>query len=169
MLAYKFLAGDCIGRFSGFRWEPRSWVEVDGAVDVCRTGIHACRADQLPFWLDDELWTIELKDVVELHGVLVARRGRLDARVPAWDGEASREFALSCVERIREWAAGDAGATTLEEYREDAGAAAEAVSSAENAALVGFIAAQAAEVAEPGCGQAERARQASWLRDRLDL
>ena len=60
MIAYKFLALGAVGRFSGFVW-PRpdtrhyQWVTTD-RVELCNSGIHACRLQDLPFWLDDELW-----------------------------------------------------------------------------------------------------------------
>ena len=111
MRAYKFLALDAVGRFSEFRWplpagrEPGVWVEADAELDVCRHGIHACRADQLLDWIDDELWEIELGgELVESDTMLVAQRGRLLRRVDAWDGGAAHEFADVCVWRARDHA-----------------------------------------------------------------
>jgi len=168
MRAYKFLTEDRTGRFSGFRWEPQGWVEANGAVDVCRTGIHACRLEQLPLWLDDELWIIELEDVVDLADVIVGRRGRLVDRIDAWGRGTACEFAASCVERAHQLAAAGAG-DNIGEYADDTRTVAEAATSVREAAFVAFATAHAAEVAGPGGGRAERERQARWLRDRLGL
>ena len=51
------------GVFSGFAWplpddRPGAWVESE--VDACRSGIHACRHADLPFWLAPALYEIEL-------------------------------------------------------------------------------------------------------------
>lgn len=111
MRAYKFLALGTVGRFSEFRWplpagnEPGAWVETDDQLDVCRHGIHACKAGQLLDWIDDELWEIELGgELVESDAMLVAQRGRLLRRVDAWDGAAAHEFADVCVWRARDHA-----------------------------------------------------------------
>ena len=92
MTAYKFLAAGGIGPFTGFRWPVGEWVEADG-VDLCRDGIHACRASDLPNWIDDELWEIELDgEVVEQERKLVARRGRLVRRLEGWTPELLHDF-----------------------------------------------------------------------------
>src|SRR5437660_664030 len=60
MIAYKFLRAGRIGPFSRFAWpEPGVWVRAS-ASDRCRRGIHACRMRDLPWWLGQELWEIEL-------------------------------------------------------------------------------------------------------------
>jgi hypothetical protein len=56
MIAYEFLRSGRIGPFSGFSWpEPGIWVKADTGAELCRAGIHACRALDLPWWLVDEL------------------------------------------------------------------------------------------------------------------
>jgi len=67
--AYKFLAADGTGVFSGFPWPlpgagPGSWVEAPAS--PCRSGVHACRTSDLPYWLAPALYEVELAgDVVE--------------------------------------------------------------------------------------------------------
>ena len=51
MIAYKFLRGDGTGAFTRFPWPlpnggPGAW--VDAPIEPCRSGIHACRASDLP-------------------------------------------------------------------------------------------------------------------------
>ena len=80
--------------FSGFMWPVGEWVEVEGEVELCRNGIHACRPEALSRWLDDELWLVELEEVeIEEDGLLAARRGRLVSRIEAWNAEAALELA----------------------------------------------------------------------------
>jgi hypothetical protein len=104
VIAYKFLSSDRIGLFSRVRWpEPGSWLEADGEVERCVSGIHALHIEGLLDWIDDELWTCELAGIVEDDGhVVVAERGRLLERVAAWNESAARDFARACAARGRE-------------------------------------------------------------------
>ena len=110
MRVYKFTGVGGVGMFTGFPWplpadgNPGAWVEVFGPATVCEAGVHACRLDQLPHWLGPELWEVELAgELVESPHKIVARRGRLLARVPTWPG-AARAFAEDCAARVRELA-----------------------------------------------------------------
>jgi hypothetical protein len=174
MRAYKFLRPGRVGPFSGARWpapqdgEPGKWVRGpdDGTV-LCATGVHACTLDDLPFWVAEELWEVELEEPCERQrSKLVAPAGRLVARVEAWDEAAALGFMDATVERIRQldtagymteaeiFCAGDAG-------RSDAFG---------NAALSTMIAVEAAERAGGVAAvRVERVRQATWLADRLAL
>ncbi len=111
MKAYKFLARGGTGRFSDFQWPlptdggSGDWVDAGEALQDCRTGVHACTPRQLLEWIDDELWEIELDGkVVEREAMLVAPRGRLLARVDAWDDQAAQDFADACAWRARDFA-----------------------------------------------------------------
>jgi hypothetical protein len=152
--AYKFLRSGAVGPFSGYRWTPGEWVDATDAT-LCVRGIHACRIGDLPYWVARELWEVELDGAVrEEERKLVAERGRLVRQVEGWDGAAGRRFAVACAER------------TAEPFRSDA------MANAENGevAVVGFIAARAAEVAGGVTGySAEREAQARWLADELGL
>ena len=102
MIAYKFLGRNRVALYSGYEWPVDEWVEVDGHLAVCTNGIHACTRHELPMWIDDELWAIELDDVVDAGDVLVARRGRLQRRIEAWDDATACAFAESCIWRLRD-------------------------------------------------------------------
>jgi hypothetical protein len=95
VIAYKFLSSDRVGLFSGVTWpEPATWLEADGEVERCVSGIHAVHPEGLLGWIDDELWTCELAGIVEDDGQeLIAKRGRLLERVEAWTETAARDFA----------------------------------------------------------------------------
>jgi hypothetical protein len=102
VLAYKFLQDGAVGPFSGFSWpepaanEPGEWVSVVEPVAPCGPGIHACRTRDLPYWLNDELWEVELGGtVVEERRGLVAERGRLLRRLDRWPA-AAVELARVC-------------------------------------------------------------------------
>jgi hypothetical protein len=50
LIAYKFLRPERTGPFSGFCWpEPGVWVDAPPRLAPCRSGIHACRLQDLPW------------------------------------------------------------------------------------------------------------------------
>ena len=106
--AFKFLAAGAVGLFSGYAWpqpaggEPGEWVEAGGDLEVCRSGVHACRAEDLVHWIDEELWVVDLDGAVATgKRMLVAERGRLVERVTAWDPAAARKLTDEVRERAR--------------------------------------------------------------------
>jgi hypothetical protein len=110
VLAYKFLTRDGATLIRREPWptpagaEPGPWVEA-AQVRPCREGIHACRPRDLAYWIHHELWEIELEgEVVDgLHKV-VARRGRLRRRLPAWSADVAPELGTWCAWRCSEHA-----------------------------------------------------------------
>ena len=102
MRAYTFLSGDSTSYLTGLRWptptEGRTaWIERDDSA------IRACLEHELVWWLDDELWEVELDgDVRELGRSLVASRGRLVARIEQWTADAAWEVVAVCARRIRD-------------------------------------------------------------------
>jgi hypothetical protein len=103
MLAYKFLREGRVGQFSGLAWpEPGVWVRVP-EVALCRSGIHACRPQDLPWWLADELWEVELDGEVSAdYHKIVAPAGRLRAQLSGWTVACARTFADACAWRARD-------------------------------------------------------------------
>jgi hypothetical protein len=82
---------------------PGSWVEVEPPLAPTSHGVHAVGSAVLLDWLDDELWEIELGgQIIESGAMLVAQRGRLLRRVAAWDGDAARALARSCLPVLRD-------------------------------------------------------------------
>jgi hypothetical protein len=159
VIAFKFLHRGAIGPFTGFHWTRGTWVDapVNGGEG---SGVHACRVAHLPFWVDDELWRVELAgDIIERKKQVEARRGRLLDRVTAWD---PRAFADACAERAREYAQ-RAPSPELDEYAANA-----ARGMAGNSGFMAAVAAVAAEGSESAFA-AERAWQARWLADALRL
>jgi hypothetical protein len=163
LIAYKFLGAGRVGRFTGFRWEADTWVDAATA-DVCRAGIHACRVGDLPIWLDEELWEIELDGgVVESERKVAAIRGRLTRRIEPWTPETAHEFGVFCVRRTRERVG---FVPVLSGFVSDV----ERFVAQHRIAIAGFAARRAAESRDgPAAYDAEREAQASWLADRLGL
>ncbi len=103
MILYKFLGRDRVALYTGYEWPVDEWVETGGPLDLCANGLHACRRVNLPGWIDDELWLIELDGDQETHeDVVVAQRARLVRRVEAWDEPAMREFIERTIWRLRD-------------------------------------------------------------------
>jgi hypothetical protein len=164
--AYKFLAPGGVGPFTGFRWPRDAWVAApEGAGE--ERWIHACQVGDLPYWLGEELWVLELDGPVRaaIHQ-LAAPRARLVAPVSGWDGAARRALAEACAARARELAAPHGPAPRLADYV----ATAEACAAAAATATAAFVSATlAAELGGPVAFDAERAWQARWIADRLGL
>jgi hypothetical protein len=108
----------------GFAWpKPRDheraiWVEAERAPTDALRGYPIVN---LPYWLDDELWSIELAgDIAERDHVLLARRARLLAPIEAWGDPLALALALAeaCGRRV----ARQAAAELRDERRADAAA-----------------------------------------------
>jgi hypothetical protein len=163
MIAYKFLRPDGTGAFTRFPWPlpdggPGAWVEAP--VVPCRSGIHACRREDLPLWLGRDLYEVELAgELVEERTKVVASRGRLVRRIDAWDDALRDAYTRDCADRAR------ALARDMPEW-----AAVIEPSIPEGPALLGFVAARIAEERDGTAAyHAERARQVAWLAARLGL
>jgi hypothetical protein len=167
MKAYKFLTAGATSPFTAFAWplpddEPGPWIEAP--VEPCRSGIHACRRDDLPLWLGHVLYEVELGgEIVAEPAKVIASRGRLVRRIDAWDERLRDEYTRMCADRAHQLAVGSSPRLA------DWDAVIEP-SIPEGPALLGFVAARLAE--ERGGRTAylqERARQARWLSARLSL
>ena len=102
MIAYKYLCEGRIGPFSGVLWPAGEWLHA--ADDrTCAGRVHACRLEDLPEWMDAELWRVELDGNVAVDcGKLVADRGRLVERIERWDVAFMAAFAEACTLRARD-------------------------------------------------------------------
>ena len=166
MKAYKFLAEDGRGVFSGFAWPlpddgPGAWVASE--VAACRSGIHACRPADLPYWVAPVLYEIELDGPIDRQEIkVVAPRGRLVRRIDDWDDETREAYSLMCVARAHELAAAAPA--------ELGGWAPPPETTAAEAALTGYMAARIAEqLGGLDAYVEERRRQSAWLVERLNL
>lgn len=168
MIAWKFLDAGRVGPFTGFRWPIGEWVSAPEGAAEDRL-IHACRTSDLPYWVpgapDAELWRIELDEpVLALRWQVASARGRLLERVAAWGPAVEQELRRDCSAQARRLAA--AGRA------EDADAYAQYATTTDswNAGCGMFALAQLARtIGGDAAGDAERARQASWIAARLEL
>jgi hypothetical protein len=104
VVAYAFLARGAVEPLSGFAWptpaETRrgAWVNADS---VPREALRGYPSGDLPYWLDDELWRIELVGkLAERDHLLLAERARLAGRIDAWADPVAWEFVAACARRI---------------------------------------------------------------------
>lgn len=192
MIAYKFLAQGAVSPFTGFRWPgPGEWVSAPAGRDDA--WVHACRPGDLPYWLEDELWRIELDEPVrEARYQVASPRARLASRIDGWDAALGREYARACALRARDLALPhlapamrgaleglddlQAISDAVRRSRPRPLAAAFASDAAHNALHVGaattsYIACMLVSTLGDGLAafEAERAWQARWLATRLGL
>lgn len=165
MEALKFLRPDRVAPFTGVLWpQPGAWLEGNGAVELCRSGIHALLPQVLPVWIAEELWRVELEDAETVApGIVAARRGRLVEPIETWNDDSAREFARACAAHV----GGASGRAA--EYAADARASAEEARADFTTTTVAYMARHAAEAAEPGGFEREKVWQARWLAARLGL
>ena len=166
MRAWKFLERGRVAPFGGHVWPapggraPGDWIQPPGGE------VFACRSSDLPWWINAELWEVELEAPIRILPTQVAgRRGRLLRRMVGWDDVALRAYGVACAERARDLAvsillhegrSADADAlrqtrTPLELYRVAQGLATDAATP--GTTMVGYVAAAALRAAE-GAGVA---------------
>jgi hypothetical protein len=185
-IAYKFLSVDRTARFSQVRWPwpaaDGDWVSAAAATGACRHAVHACRAKDLAYWLDQGLWRVELAgEVTESGTKIVAQRGRLLEPVGRWP-EVVPAFLDDCAVRLGElhrWAAEkrDYRASRMlrayvMEMAGDTDPASVSYAVAHAAGVVGWLPGEALDAkarGERSPFDAERRRQGRWLADRLGL
>lgn len=104
MRAYAFLGPTATDLVSGVRWpvpggaRPGPWVESSGG-----SPLRGAAPDRLLWWLDEELWEVELAGEVRERGRgLLAERGRLLAPVDAWTPDVARDLIWDCALRLRD-------------------------------------------------------------------
>jgi hypothetical protein len=157
--AWKFLRPGAVGPFSGHAWAARGWV----------ADVSACTRAQLPWWICEELWEVELDGAVETTAHKQrAERGRLVRRLEAWTPEAAAAFAAACAERAAGHAVGAGpiadGMARDGATRARAAASLEPYAAAQGAAVSAYIAAMTARrVGGDEAFAAERAWQAERL------
>jgi hypothetical protein len=191
MIAYKFLERGALAPFTRFAW-PTDGTWIDAGRSGEGRGIHACHARDLPYWISDELWRVELADPVRARETQIeATRGRLVARVEEWD---PRAFASACAFRTRDLALqairdGDGLAQTRDLDELIATARSYKALDRLHAELIGYVIDAAVRAREGHAGssshtaavaavalhgsesafEVERAWQARWLTEHLKL
>jgi len=123
MRAFKFLKRGAIGPVSGFAWPvpskdaPGAWVSANAEPMVCSDGVHACTGDQLAYWVNQELWSVELDGtVLDAPDCVVGGRGRLLRPVQAWSDGGAKRFIEACHGRLAERLASTPAAASFAGY-----------------------------------------------------
>jgi len=162
MRAYKFLRPGRVAPFTDFVWPQETWVEAGAEPEPCRSGIHACRLDQIPYWLAEELWEIELAGEIDEEDLqVVATRGRLLGPVDEWNDAARSEFAVECVRRSAVYAV-----AALREH--DVGAEADRLADATELEELAARANEACVAAGEVTGAGEAVQLAGYVADATD-
>lgn len=189
----KFLTADGRGPYSDFEWPlptadgPGEWVEAKGELIECLTGIHATTPEYVSHWVNATAYVIELggemlQDCSDSK--VVARRGRLLRQLP-WTLSDVIDFAQSCAEVAAD--AGDSNRAAIEAVASAADPA-DAAHVGDHARVVAELAARVAAKAAAHVGgdtrresadgavrsaaravSSERARQSTWILERLGL
>jgi hypothetical protein len=100
VIAFKFLGAGAVAPYTQFPWPVGGeWVSAPaGRADVW---IHACRRGDLSYWIDEEIWRIELEaPLVETRYQIASARGRLRCRLAS-----SLGGGLGAFEAERAWQA----------------------------------------------------------------
>ena len=110
MFAYRFLAKGGLGAVNQFLWPlpegsmPGAWIGPQA--DSTTLGVYAQQLSDLPYWVHDELYRVELRGSVQTLSLgVLASEMRLVERVSGWNESLRRDFGEACVERLRQGAA----------------------------------------------------------------
>lgn len=148
-------------------------MRANGQIGLCVNGIHASSTAQLPQWLGDEVWEVELGgEILRTEPALVAARARLVRRIEEWHAGARLAFCEDCALRARDVATRyPAGAEIYTGKIEPFTALGMAAAVGYWTALLTGEAAtgQRAGTQYDGAVAGERAAQAAWLRRELEL
>jgi hypothetical protein len=177
-------------------WTPGEWMpEIEGELKPCRNGYHVVTLEQLPNWLGERIFEVEVgKEILPDDDKSVVRTCRLTRECTGWNERTARLFACDCAEHVlslyeakypdddrprkaievaRRYAEGTATREELAAARDAAreaawaaaGAARDAAEAARDAAEAAWEAAWAAEGA--AAGAAARAAEQQWQVERL--
>ena len=109
---YKCLNTNGTSPYQGYEWPlPKTeddkwvaageWVEWDGPLRACESGIHYCTREQLVHWLQPALYAFESAGKKVAGGDKnICSRGRLLYRIEVWNERTQRRFAAECAERV---------------------------------------------------------------------
>ena len=102
MKYYKSTQKDRFGTHTYFQYpEINTWTApVEGELIACENGYHFCTIEQLPRWLSEEIYEIEVdEEILECKNKSVARSIRLTKKLN-WNEKTQRLFAADCAERV---------------------------------------------------------------------
>ena len=102
MKYYKTTQKDRNGTHTAFQYpEINIWTTpVEGKLIACENGYHFCTIEQLPEWLSEEIYEVEVDgDILNGYNKLVSRSIRLNKKLN-WNEKTQRLFAADCAEHV---------------------------------------------------------------------
>lgn len=83
-------------------WTPGEWMpEVEGELEPYWNGYHVVTLEQLPNWLGERIFEVEVGDeIVHADDKSVVRTCRLTRECTGWNERTARLFACDCAERV---------------------------------------------------------------------
>jgi hypothetical protein len=110
MHAFRFLAKGAMSVSSQIAWSkpqrgrPGEW--LGRGTEGTRRGVLAHRVDDLPYWVHDELYRVELRGPIEeLSTGILARELRLCAQIDEWTEATRFDFGHDCIVQLQQRAA----------------------------------------------------------------
>ncbi len=106
---YKFLTSDHKGGYSDFdytdylpkRGKPGKWPPKVEQIEPCKSGYHACLKRDIPAWVNDALYIVELRGKkIKSEEKIVAQEMRLVSQVKGWNEKNCRLAAVEIVRKI---------------------------------------------------------------------
>jgi len=111
MKYYKFLTEDNRGEYSGYDYtpylpkgsEPGEWLPEISIENLkeCADGYHACKPVQLLYWINAQLYEVELSGkIIDSDSKSYAQRMRFVRKVETWNEKTAQQFNIWCAEQV---------------------------------------------------------------------
>ena len=111
MKYYKFLTEDNRGEYSGYDYtpylpkgsEPGEWLPEISIENLkeCADGYHACKPAQLLYWINAQLYEVELSGkIIDSDSKSYAQRMRFVRKVETWNEKTAQQFNIWCAEQV---------------------------------------------------------------------
>ena len=85
------------------RDQPGKWLPGIERLEVCVVGWHCVNADNLIYWLDEQIYVVETTgNRIYEDGKYAAQRLRLVRKIETWNPRTQRMFACDCADRVLE-------------------------------------------------------------------
>jgi len=105
MKYYKFLEKNGTASFSGIKYNlpksnrPGKWMPYIAKLKECESGYHACRKQDLIWWLNHRLFVVQYEgEVIEYDDKVNGHQIRLLREIKIWNEVSARLFACDCLE-----------------------------------------------------------------------
>lgn len=99
----KFTTKDGTGPYSHFRWPINEWVDVEGPLEMCLNGIHACTPIQSFAWFDYNCHLVTMRGerlIDESNDKVCLRSARISPPLATWNERTQRLLAADFADRV---------------------------------------------------------------------